>query len=330
MRLHLTDLAIRKLPFPKTGNTKHWDTKTPAFGVRCSPNVKSFIVMHGKARKLKTLGRYPELTLSDARRMALREFSDPYRPKQLLGLHEARQAYFEECEVKNRPATIKQYRHFLSQVDKPKLADVGREDIDISSQHAVMAWRVFFNWCMRNEYVDRNPFAHVPVRWTSRSRVLTSDEVKKLWYYDWPPYSDYIKLSILTGQRIGQWKNYTVDGDTITFPDAVMKNRQEHSIPLTDWTATTVENLRPFNGWSKAKNRIDHHTGVTGWVHHDCRRYLSTTMASLQVPLHVTEFILSHKGQVSGVAATYNRYNYLIEMREALAKYEEHLKTVIA
>lgn len=85
----------------------------------------------------------------------------------------------------------------------------------------------------------------------------------------------------------------------------------------------------PFHGWSKAKARLDLHSGVSNWVLHDTRRYFSTTMAKLGTPLHLTEQILDHRSQVSGVAAIYNRYGFLDEMREALTVYEGHIRSLI-
>jgi len=86
---------------------------------------------------------------------------------------------------------------------------------------------------MRNEITDRNPFQHVPVVFGERSRVLTNDELKQVWHYDYPAYSDYLKLQVLTGQRIGQWKQYMVTDDTIVFEAETMKAKREHVIPLT-------------------------------------------------------------------------------------------------
>jgi hypothetical protein len=45
------------------------------------------------------------------------------------------------------------------------------------------------------------------------------------------------------------------------------------------------------------------------------------------VPPHVTERLLNHvSGTISGVAAIYNRWQYLDEMRDAMAKYERRLE----
>lgn len=322
----LTDIAIRKLPVPETGRKTYWEQ---GFGVRVSySGSKAFVLKH--QGKMQVIGKYPAMSLKIARETAQRMKLGDTPQTRLESLSEARTAYLAECEVKNRPATVKQYRHFLMQVTKPKLSDVSRNDIDMTSPHAVMAWRVFFNWCIRNELIDKNPFNHTKVSWTSRSRVLTAEELKAVYTYDHPPYSDYVKLMVLTGQRVGQFKQFVLKDDTVLFPASIMKGKIEHEIPLTNASRPIFERLQPFNGWSKAKTRLDKTTGITDWVQHDLRRTFSTRMAALRVPIHVTEALLAHSsGQVSGVAATYNRYNYLIEMREALEAYELWLDSIV-
>lgn len=324
--MKLTDLAIRQLAIPEQGQKTYWEQ---GLGVRVSQGGSKTFVAKVNNRQT-TLGRYPDMTLKSARQAFLKTKTIETTPKRLSSLSEARTAYLEECERKNRPATVHVYRNYLMKVDRERLTDVRKEDIDLSSAHAVTTWKVFFNWCMRHELVDRNPFTFETARYEERSRFLTDDELRAVYAYDWPPYSDYIKLSILTGQRIGQWQDYTVTDDTIVFPASIMKGKREHIIPLMPMTASLLP-VAPFGGWSKAKKRMDEKTGVTGYRVHDLRRTFSTTMASLQVPLHVTEAILDHRsGSISGVAATYNRYNYLKEMREALALYERHIQTVTA
>jgi hypothetical protein len=70
MRAHLTDVSVRAFA-ASDKQVKVWDTKTPGFGVRINGRTKSWIVMYGQARTLKVLGRYPELSLADARKQAL-------------------------------------------------------------------------------------------------------------------------------------------------------------------------------------------------------------------------------------------------------------------
>ena len=72
--MRLTDLQIQKLTPPEgaaKGATKqktYFDDALKGFGLRVSVGgAKSFVVMYGKRRKLKTIGRYPELSLAAAR-----------------------------------------------------------------------------------------------------------------------------------------------------------------------------------------------------------------------------------------------------------------------
>lgn len=325
--MRLTALQIEQLPIPAKGQKTYWEH---GFGIRVSQGgSKSFVVMYGTDRRLKTLGKYPSMSLKNARDAAsLVKVTDT--PKRRLDrLSEARSAFLDDCETRLRPKTIEQYTHYLNQCDKTYLSDITKTSIIDQTAHAIASWKAFFNWCIRHELVSRNPFTFYVARYGSRFRVLSADETKAIWSYDYPPYSDYLKLQLLTGQRRGQWGEYSIVGDTIVFPATAMKAKKEHSIPLTEWAASLLP-LPYFNGWSKAKARIDKHVPLDAWRLHDIRRTFSTNCASLDIPLHVTERIMAHtSGTVSGVAATYNRYNYLKEMRQALDIYEKHIQSLI-
>ncbi|MEX1234374.1 MAG: integrase family protein [Roseovarius sp.] len=283
--MRLTDLSIQKLPIPAKGQKTYWEN---GFGVRVSQGgSKSFVLMSGKERRLTTIGKYPAISLKEARQAAKRlQVTDtPIKGKTTLCA--AREDYLRECERKNRPATVYNYRLYLSELDKPFLSDVTRTDVPNTDSHRVTAWKVFFNWCVRHELVDRNPFAFSHVKYNSRERVLSDDELKAIWHYNHPPYSDYLKLLILTGQRRGQFQKYELRGDTLFFPAEIMKSKVDHMIPATPLVLELVGRLEPFNGWSKAKARCDKRTGVTGWTVHDARRTFSTKNAALGTPIHV-------------------------------------------
>jgi integrase len=147
-------------------------------------------------------------------------------------------------------------------------------------------------------------------------------------------------------------------------PKERTKNRKsEHVVPLTEMADNLFRSLpiiagpldycftnfgkRASTGWSHAKERIDariaealakraEETGeplqtMEPWTFHDLRRTATTGMARLKVLPHVTEAILNHKrGTVSGVAKTYNRYEYFDEKVEALLAWEAHVKRVIS
>ena len=335
MRLKLTDLAIRKLPFPEKGQVKYWDTSTPGFGLLVSQRSKSFITMSGKERRLRTLGRHPEKSLSEARREAKRLLSRPIASSRSATHQEASQAFLDECSAKNRPKTIENYRLFLKKLDfDGKVSDITRQHLApfLSNSHILTAFKVYLNWCLRNDLIDRNPIVgdRAPQN-HHRTRVLSPDELKAIWQYEFPPYSDVLKLCILTGQRRGELAA-TIEGwiteDTLTFPSGITKNKRVHTIPITEWGRQYLP-VNGYNGWSKAKARIDRYVHISHWTVHDLRRTFSTINAEIGTPLHVTEKILNHvSGSRSSIQQVYDQYSYMKDMRLALENYEAHLRHI--
>ena len=65
----LTDIAIRARK--PSGTYVTWNDKAlPAFGVRVGKRSKTFVVMVGTDRKRISLGKYPAISLQDARQCA--------------------------------------------------------------------------------------------------------------------------------------------------------------------------------------------------------------------------------------------------------------------
>ena len=66
------------------------------------------------------------------------------------------------------------------------------------------------------------------------------------------------------------------------------------------------------------------------WRLHDLRRTATTGMASLNFPPHVVDKVLNHvSGTIRGVAAVYNRFEYLGERRAALQAWGEHIQNIV-
>jgi integrase len=81
-----------------------------------------------------------------------------------------------------------------------------------------------------------------------------------------------------------------------------------------------------FQGYSKAKARLDQLSGVSDWTLHDLRRTVISGMARLGVAPHVADKILNHQsGTISGVAAVYQRHEFLKERKQALDLWGEHV-----
>jgi len=66
----LTEVTVKNTPPPKAGQDEHFDAALPGFALRVTPKgTKSFVFFYrvnGKQRR-STLGRYPALSLADAR-----------------------------------------------------------------------------------------------------------------------------------------------------------------------------------------------------------------------------------------------------------------------
>ena len=92
--------------------------------------------------------------------------------------------------------------------------------------------------------------------------------------------------------------------------------------------AAVVKGLR-----KDAEARGDDPNEVTAparWTLHDLRRTAASGMAGIGIPPHVVEAVLNHKsGTIKGVAAVYNRYNYLTEKRAALDAWARRLDTIV-
>jgi integrase len=362
--MHLTDLAIQKLKPPPTGQKSYFDNQFPGFGVRITyRGTKSFIIMYGRyPRRLKTLGRYPDMPLKAAREAAraflTRYTTLPYETRH-MAFPDALERFLTESATRVKPKTVIDYRRHLTFFPfKKPIREISRQEIlnrlaDLSNRpttqvHHFTTIVTFYNWALRNELVDRHPLQgeRKPAVKKSRDRVLTPDELKAVYLraVEYPfPYGHICRLLALTGQRRSEITHLTWDdvGDTLRFFDT--KNKTDHEIPLMPMARAVIEEITPkgrylfentkdvpFSAFSRAKIEFDKGLDVQDYRLHDLRRTFSSVQASLGTPLHVTERILNHKsGVISGIAAVYNVYSYQREAAEALMTYEDFLSKLL-
>ena len=349
MRLALSDITVKTLKF--TGKQEFYrDTKFPAFGIRVSKRTKTFFVI--KERKYHSLGHYPALSLSKAREKALQ--LDTSRPA--LSYTEATELYLQTYVRPNyRPRSASEVERLLKKLPDRPLKDITTGHITTvldtltpsEANHLFGVLRTFFNWCFRRDLIKFSPPTAKltkPHKEQSRSRVLTPDEIRRVWTsLGDDTFSVIIKLCLLTGQRKGEiaaikseWLNKTAA--SLTFPSSITKNKREHSIPLTSLTSKTlsiflthtVSTNSPivYTAWSKPKADLDKRSGVSNWCIHDLRRTCSTNLAELEAPPHIIDKILNHS--TNSLHARYNRYRYMEEMRQALTAWEKRLEALLA
>jgi integrase len=155
-------------------------------------------------------------------------------------------------------------------------------------------------------------------------------------------FCQIVKLLLLTGQRRGEIAGLQpswIHDDRITIPKEIAKNGRQHTVPigpiaqniiLQTQLPFTSRGAKTFNNWTYNKSILDTVSGVTGWTLHDCRRTVASNLAALGVRLEVIERILNHvSGSFGGVAGTYQRYEFLPEMRAAIDLWEAKLQTIV-
>jgi integrase len=85
-----------------------------------------------------------------------------------------------------------------------------------------------------------------------------------------------------------------------------------------------------YSGFSKGKRNLDVASATRGWTFHDLRRTAASGMAELGCEPHVIEKVINHRsGTFSGVAAVYNRFEYLEQKRAALELWARHVDSVV-
>jgi integrase len=162
------------------------------------------------------------------------------------------------------------------------------------------------------------------------------------------PYGGIVELLALTGQRREEaarcvWDEIDLQNRIWTLPSLRTKNAKPHIVHLSDQAvavlieagkqskfAFSVTGTLPFQDFSKAKRALDAISGVTDWRLHDLRRTCVSGMASLGVAPHVADKILNHQsGTISGVAAVYQRHQFLAERKGALEKWGDYVSGLL-
>ena len=239
-----------------------------------------------------------------------------------------------------------------------KRRDVGELIIAIAGERTPYAGhkllktlKHFFTWCMGRGVLESSPALGVQSGYhdVARDRVLNDDELALVIRAARLMNSSYgrvIEFLVLTGQRREEvnrliWDEIDLEGRTWTLPASRAKNGRRHITHLSSEAIDVLERQprtsryvfsdteRPFQRFGHAKPRLDASSGVSDWVLHDLRRTCVSGMARLGVPPHIADKILNHQsGTISGVAAVYQRYDFLAERKDALERWGAHVAKI--
>ena len=158
----------------------------------------------------------------------------------------------------------------------------------------------------------------MPAEERQRDRVLSEDEIKKLWKaLDEEDFSiaATFKLRLITAQRGGEvhtmkWPDLDFAGKWWTIPGKFSKNKLPHRVPLSAAALRILEQLKKDGGESEwifpshgdsghleyAQNavvRLRKETGMD-FRAHDLRRSAASHMASMGTPRLTIQKILNH------------------------------------
>ncbi len=248
---------------------------------------------------------------------------------------------------------------------KRSIHDIGQHDVIdlldavVARGSPIMANRLLallsklFNWCISRGLIKVSPCNGIeaPSKEKARDRVLTDKELTIIYETIREmggAFGSIVEMLILTGQRLREvsemtWDELALDNALWTIPSSRTKNEKPHIVRLSDQSITTIFNITPigkyvfttngvapFSGFSKSKKRLNELSDVTNWTLHDIRRTVVSGMAQLGIQPHVADKILNHQsGTISGVAAVYQRHEFLEERKTALDAWGNYVQSLL-
>ena len=210
----------------------------------------------------------------------------------------------------------------------------------------------FFNWCVSRDYLEVSPANGIAKFKTevSRERVLNDDEMEAVYNATWTmdyPFAPLFRILIFTGQRLNEvaglrWSEVDFTEKRWVIPSNRAKNKSGHVVHLSAPVISELRFLRQVSqhdliftttgttavsGFSKANRKLDGLSGVTDWRLHDLRRTFATVATEkLGFEPVVVDRALNHvSGSVKGVAAVYQRGQYLEGRRTVLDAWANHI-----
>lgn len=302
-KIALTDLNLRSLKAPERGQIDYWDSsfREGGFAVRLSQGgAKTFVLKLDNARR--AIGRYPVLTLSEARTEAKRILAERtlgrVRPGSIT-FAAAKEMFLAEKKKSRRKRTHQNLKqrldlHFkfsgqLADFTHPELVrKLGKIKSNSEHDHALSVAKTFFTWAQNRRYIEDNPCRGLSSHGhKSRARTLSDHELKLIWNAceqrlklteDIPPefrplpasYCTIVKLLILTGQRRGeiaglQASYFSHNQQILCLPGTLTKNGREHTFPVGFNAIQILERYSSLSGFIFPARGSDGAKPFNGW-----------------------------------------------------------------
>ena len=230
------------------------------------------------------------------------------------------------------------------------ISAVEQRGAPVAANKTLKSIKTFLRWCVGRAVLDQSPAEGVPLptKEIARDRVLDDHELIQVIFAARKiggPYGGIVELLALTGQRREEvarlaWQELDLQKRVWTIPKSRTKNAKTHVVHLSEQSIDVLKRAnrqgpplvfsllgtKPFQEFSRAKSVLDQLSGVSGWRLHDLRRTCVSGMARLGIAPHVADKILNHQsGTISGVAAVYQRHDFLAERQVALDLWGAHI-----
>jgi len=388
--VRLTARTVEAARPPASGRLELFDEDLPGFCIRVTANGRRTACVFyrvGPRLRRATLGTLPPLTLADARQLAreaLRDAALGHDPgsakreaREALTVATLVQDYIEVDAARRSAATNDDYRRTLkavvqqSSLGQQAAQQVTRGELraflegiarktPIRANRVLALVRAAFRWGLREELIERDPTAGVqrPRPERSRERVLTDEEIRKLWESmdalagansdsdglsgtEAPRLvvAGAVKLLLVLGTRRSEtlnmrWVDIDEHAQTWTVPGAFRKGGRTHVVPLPPLALRILTDLRPISrgtpwvfagkrGASLANNparwtEIVRNASGLDFTLHDLRRTCATGCARLGASESTVSRILGHKA-IAGTIAVSGIYDRFDRLPETRA-----------
>jgi integrase len=366
MRLLLTDrFCERAKPAQGQTQTDYFDEQVSGLALRVAEGHKAWSFHftspgNGKRARL-TFGSYPATSLGAARTRAteakaLVEAGKDPRSTEADTLQGICEEYLRREGKRLRSLDWRKgvlERHVYPTLGHRPIAEIQRSEIvrlldkieDRSgatmADRTLAVIRKIMNWHASRSDDFRSPIVKGMARTKpselARERVLTDDELRKVWAVNNGVFGRFIRFLLLTGARRNEASEMTwaeIDEGDWTLPAARNKTKVDLIRPLSKaaqalleelpgpqvakskaaWVFTT-DGATPISGFSKFKAAFDKASGTDGWTLHDCRRTARSLMSRAGVPTDHAERCLGHV--IGGVRGVYDRHEYHTEKAQA-------------
>ena len=275
-KFNFTQQRIADLPTPDKGRVDYHDSGCPKLTCRISSTgVKSFVLLkwNGKSMQRVTLGRFPDITVAHARKLAteaLLAIADGINPTEekrkqryrAITLNELLQTYLKD-KSDLRPASISDYTKKINQgfsnwLDRPinkitrDMVKAKRNSFTGGRDNKMRVLRLLMTYAHKTlKVIDENPVdilteGKLWAKTTRKARMIHSDKLKD-WYQavldlDNEKAKVYLLLLLHTGLRDQdvrylKWKDIDFKNDCF-----IARDTKNH----TDFTAYIAPQIKPY------------------------------------------------------------------------------------